>query len=83
MKIYSAVFRLLHAAKHGRISVSIVATLYCECVENESTVFNDANVIPGSENVKSKRNVIQFSMRAVVQRNLQAFSERRRSQDML
>jgi hypothetical protein len=52
MKIYSAVFRLLYAARHGRNSMSIITALYCECVENESTVFNDANVIPGSANKK-------------------------------
>jgi hypothetical protein len=46
MKIYSAVF-----------SVSITAILYCECVESESTLFNDANVIPGREN-KKKANVM-------------------------
>jgi hypothetical protein len=47
----------------------------CEDAENESTLFNDANAIPGSENEKSKRNVIQFSLRAAVQRNFLAFSE--------
>lgn len=69
-----------HTDKHDRNNSSIIATLYCERAGDEGTVFNYAHVIPGNDAEKSKRNIMNFSLRAVVQRNLPAFSECHQSQ---
>jgi hypothetical protein len=44
--------RLFYAVKRDRNGRNIIATLNCEDAEHESTFFNGAKVINGSENEK-------------------------------